>query len=450
MKRIGYIALMSVSLCLSPLLFAQDAAPAPVQPPADAAAAPAPSDITPVKVVDPKVAEMLDKLATFYSGLKGFSIEATETADLPTPENTIKQSKTTYQISFARPGSLKTSWQNDDQQILVVSDGTTLYIYLPTEKEYRKIDPPSSIMQLVHGAATGPGHPGGQLFAHFVAERPFDRWAQGFDKVTMGEIEEDGAKLTNMVFLTESPQGSEQVELFIKQGEQPVVSRMKVTAAGADARKIELKLDVTWKFNPEFAENEFKFEVPEGAKEATPPEKEKGGAEEKYPAEDMVGKPAPDCTLNLMDGTQVKLSDLKGKNVVILDLWATWCAPCRKMLPSVTKLAEDYKDKGVLLFAVNLGDSKDEVAKFLETAKIAPVVALDPEGKVGELYKVQPIPQTVIIGKDGIIKSVKIGGGDDVEAELKRNIEEALGAVPAAEPVAAATPAPAPSPEPGK
>ena len=422
--------MLGLVLAIMPHAFAQEAAPAPAPAPAPEAAAPA--ETTPVKVVDPKVTELLDKLGTFYAGLKGFSVDATETDEFPEGE-TKKQTKTTYQISFARPAQIKSSWDSDGQQVQVVSDGTTLYIYMPAEKEYRKIEAPKDAMRVMHGATSGPGHLGGQLFAHFVSEKPFANWLEGFPTIGFTEIDDNGAKLSVLAFSDESEQGAEKVEIFVKQGEQPLVSRMKVSVKRSTGEEMGLTVDLNWKLNPEFAETEFKFQPPEGAKEAEPPKQQEESGEESA-AEKMKGQPAPECTLTLVDGTEVKLADLKNKNVVILDLWATWCGPCRKALPVITKVAESYKEKGVLLYAVNLGDSKDEIAKFLETSKINPTVAFDPEGKVGELFKVKGIPQTVIIGKDGIIKSVKVGAGDDIENEIKKEIEAALGAAPAAEP----------------
>src|SRR5687767_4033725 len=67
----------------------------------------------------------------------------------------------------------------------------------------------------------------------------------------------------------------------------------------------------------------------------------------------LVDKPAPDFTADLLDGKRVTLASHKGKDIVILDFWATWCAPCIVSLPLMTDLANKYADQGVVLYAVN-------------------------------------------------------------------------------------------------
>ena len=134
----------------------------------------------------------------------------------------------------------------------------------------------------------------------------------------------------------------------------------------------------------------------------------------------MLGSPAPDFTLNSLTGESVSLKDLKGK-IVVLDFWATWCRPCRMYMPDVIAVTEEYKDKDVVLYAVNQGDPKDAVAKFVELTKLNANILLDIDRKVGSEYFVSSIPQTVIIGKDGTVQSVHIGAGK--KSELKKELE---------------------------
>jgi peroxiredoxin len=126
-----------------------------------------------------------------------------------------------------------------------------------------------------------------------------------------------------------------------------------------------------------------------------------------------VGKPAPDFTLKSLDGTDVSLSSLKGK-IVILDFWATWCGPCRKGLPVLMEVAKARANDNVVLWAVDLDESKSKVQDFLKKKGWNLPVLLDAKGKVSQKYGVGGIPHTVIIGPDGVIHSVEIGfGGKD-------------------------------------
>jgi len=109
--------------------------------------------------------------------------------------------------------------------------------------------------------------------------------------------------------------------------------------------------------------------------------------------------------------------------VVILDFWASWCPPCVRGLPVVTKAANEYKDKGVVFYAVNVREDRQTIGKFLDEKKLDCPVALDKDGKVGDLYGVEGIPQTVLIGKDGRVQSVHVGFAPQVEKTLREELD---------------------------
>ncbi len=104
------------------------------------------------------------------------------------------------------------------------------------------------------------------------------------------------------------------------------------------------------------------------------------------------------------------LAALKGK-IVVLDLWATWCGPCIKSMPVVDEVAKQFKDKDVLFFALNVGESEEKVREFLSSATVKPNVLLDSDGEVATKYQVNAIPQMVILNKDGRVEMVKVGWG---------------------------------------
>jgi thiol-disulfide isomerase/thioredoxin len=124
----------------------------------------------------------------------------------------------------------------------------------------------------------------------------------------------------------------------------------------------------------------------------------------------LMGKPAPDFKMDLLSGGQAKLADHKGKDVVIIDFWATWCPPCVAELPMVADVAKSRADKGVVFYAINEEEEPADIKPFLEEKKLTDLkVALDKDGEVSKAYLVDPLPQVVIIGKDGVVKTVLIG-----------------------------------------
>ena len=129
----------------------------------------------------------------------------------------------------------------------------------------------------------------------------------------------------------------------------------------------------------------------------------------------LVGKPAPDFTLDLVGGKPFHLADSKGKEVVVLDFWATWCGPCLQAMPQVERAAAQFKDQNVRLVAVNLQETAEQVTALLERQKLHVTVALDRDGVVADKYKAVAIPQTVIIGRDGNVARLFVGGGARLE-----------------------------------
>jgi thiol-disulfide isomerase/thioredoxin len=138
----------------------------------------------------------------------------------------------------------------------------------------------------------------------------------------------------------------------------------------------------------------------------------------------LVGKPAPDFALTLLDGKPFRLSESKG-SVVVLDFWATWCGPCLQAMPQVEKVANELKDKGVKLVAVNLQETPEQIKPTMERHKLGMTVALDRDGVVAEKYKANAIPQTVIIDRDGNVARLFVGSSPHLEDTLR----EALNAV---------------------
>jgi peroxiredoxin len=111
-------------------------------------------------------------------------------------------------------------------------------------------------------------------------------------------------------------------------------------------------------------------------------------------------KVLPDFTAPLQDGRKVSLRDYRGK-VVFLNVWATWCGPCRMEMPSMEILYRRYKDKGLEMLALNLQESKSEIETFMRRNKLNFPVIMDQDGSIGNQYGIRAIPTTYLLDRQG-------------------------------------------------
>ena len=117
---------------------------------------------------------------------------------------------------------------------------------------------------------------------------------------------------------------------------------------------------------------------------------------------------AKDFSLKGIDGKEYKLSNFKGK-VVVLDFWATWCPSCRESLLFFEDLHKKYKDNGLVVVGISVDISEGAVKKFVESKGLTYLILLDKENLVSDLYNVFSIPTTLIIDQKGNIVARKVG-----------------------------------------
>jgi peroxiredoxin len=132
-----------------------------------------------------------------------------------------------------------------------------------------------------------------------------------------------------------------------------------------------------------------------------------------------------DFELQDLSGTSRRLSDFKGK-VVFLNFWATWCGPCRFEMPSMQRLYQGLKAKGLEIVAVNLQEDRKSVQKFVDENGLGFPVLLDTTGRVGATYGARSIPTTYIVDRRGFVIAGTIGTREWDSGEYVRFFEKLL------------------------
>jgi peroxiredoxin len=139
------------------------------------------------------------------------------------------------------------------------------------------------------------------------------------------------------------------------------------------------------------------------------------------------GHIAPDFALKSLEGKTFRLSDLHGKKVVLLNFWATWCPPCRLEMPTMQKIYADYKEKGFEILAINIeSDATEEIREFIKELRLTFPILLDSDMKVTRKYRLIGLPVSMLIDRQGIIRSKSLGYHDWTDKESRSRVEALL------------------------
>lgn len=359
----------------------------------------------PVPKMDAASTKVLEAMSDYYAKAETLAVQAKIDANINIVGQPAQKSTGTVQYRIQRPDKYHIQFTGDNEDGQAISDGKTITTYVQQTKQYTQMPvDPATVFQhpmmglLINGA--------------LVAAKPLDAITRDLTSATYIGVEKVGDTDCHHLKMSDA-EGD--VDVWIGNGDKPLVQKAVVDqgrglVAAGHAGSVIIHIAYTdWRIGGPIDAGVFKFEPPADAKKV---QQFGEGAQS-----GLEGKPAPDFTLNTLDGKTVKLSDLKGK-VVMLDFWATWCGPCRMAMPIIDKVAKQFAEQGVQLYAVNLRESPDQIKAFLKEQNLSVNVLLDSDGKVGNDYRANAIPQTVIIDRDGVVRTVHVG--------LLPNLEQAL------------------------
>jgi peroxiredoxin len=136
----------------------------------------------------------------------------------------------------------------------------------------------------------------------------------------------------------------------------------------------------------------------------------------------LIGSPAPEIVLKDLQGRDVKLSDLRGK-VVLVNFWATWCKPCKEEMPAMQASYDRLRDKGFVVLAVNELEDTARVAEHIRTHGHTFEVVMDHNNQVANMYGVVGLPASFLIDPQGIVRE-RIAGSLLTESHIEEMVKK--------------------------
>jgi thiol-disulfide isomerase/thioredoxin len=370
--------------------------------------------------------DLIHKMCDFYQQQKSFSVSADAQGQV---HGTGANSTTKFGFNVLYEGPNHLAYRGrGGSGTMIVCDGKTLFMFVTLLKKYSTADAPKTLGQLAEDPVMSFGAPGSSNFViDFLADDPAKVILKGVTaSKDLGAAKVNKQSARHLKFT----RADVDWEVWISDGKDPLLLRADfdlsrtLKKAGGKEAKVTLSQNFrNWKFGVTPGPKDFAFTVPKNAKKVQSLFGH-GPEEEELPA--LLGKAAPPVTLERLDGKRLKLADHAGKDVVMLDIWATWCGPCRKELPELIEVAKDYDSKGVVFYAINLRESKKKIEEFLKKQNLEMTIGLDLKGKVAGAYGVEGIPMLLLVDKQGIVQAVHIGYRSDIKAILHQELDGIL------------------------
>ncbi len=377
--------------------------------------------------------DVLRQMADFMGKLPAFSCKVESVLEI-SGKGQKNRSVTKMTVRLERPNRLAMIVDEGVMGMTVVSNGKELTQFLPMLKRYVVKEAPADFAEMTDIGApisiTMLGMSGvviptsGDEFYRALMDGVIKSEYLGQEKV--GDLKTGEVLCHHCRFIQEEFDW----DIWIEVGNRPLVHKVQpdltkqLAGAGGQFDGVTLSYIVTlsdWNVAPKFTAADFSFTPPADAQKVESimeaPE------EQPHP---LLGQPAPPFTTTDVDGKPIDLKQSLGKNVVLLDFWATWCGPCVQAMPQVEEVAKKFKEKGLVFYAVNVGEDPAVIKAFLAEAKLDPTVAMDPKNEISEQYKVEGIPQTLLIGKDGKVQVVHVGYSGQLSKMLTKEIEALL------------------------
>jgi|GEM_PF-165160 len=381
--------------------------------------------------VDVSPEDIMRKVADFYKGAG--QIEVHEENTMQIKMQGMNNNITTERMMAAdKPGRFAIRTKSGMMAFDIVSDGTTLFSSLSQTKQYTEADAPESLDELVmHPLLMAMESGGGVFTIHLVADDPYERLMNGVTLSEYAGVEMlQGIEVHHLSFTQEELDW----DIWVAASGAPLIHKVSVDLAktlkaagnqfqGQDVSMIAVSRYTDWRIDQPINEEAFVFTPPEGAEKS---DSLFGDFEMEEEPSSLLGMEAPALELDLLGGGHMNMADHGGTDIVMLDFWATWCGPCVQEMPDLAEVAQEYKDKGVVFYAVNQQEEPRDIKEFLDSQELDITVALDVDSVAATSYEVQAYPTLMLIDKAGIIQTVHVGYDPNIKTVLRKELDDLL------------------------
>ena len=359
--------------------------------------------------------EILERIARTYHDLQSYEFVVTRTSDF-SARGMSRSEESHIALAAIKPGKYRLTLKDEAKELILVADGETTWTYIPKLKQYTKQQAAVSGDDGEDGSDQEQADTLTATLRSMVGiYEGLARYAASATLAKDDKIKLNGDRVECYVVQLRLPNGQHQ--LWVDKQRFLVLRHSQVVRTTVSGLTAEVRVNTVWK-EAEISlppENDlFSFDPPSGAVEV---------ATLNLPGERVLltGKAAMDFDLKDTQGNPVRLSDFRGK-IVLLDFWATWCPPCRKELPSIEKLNRQFKDGDVVVLGINDEDS-GTVKSFFKKHEYTLTTLMDSKKAVHRMYGARAIPTVIVIDRSGTIKAHYIG--TRTEEELLAALKDA-------------------------
>ncbi len=379
----------------------------------------------------PDAQEILKKVNETYRNLKSYSFEYKTVFESTTEREGLTSTthnESLSRITAVRPNRLRAETKDSNSTALLIADGQSVWMYSSQMNAYTK-QAAGTVDVFAETKSANSYH---ENMARLASAKlaAYARLTAAPRNITLlpnETVTVDGRQIQCYVLSIAQGAGSLKSNArYWIDGERYLVLRESMdqtfrNGPGGVTQSMNLVNFLSAAINEPAPDSVFSYAPPEGAMEIDRLDPEALTRRRNAPVS-WIGQAAPDFTLTDLNGKSVSLQSLRGK-AVLLNFWATWCGPCVVEMPHLEKLNREYKNKGVVILGVD--DEEAEVAQdFLKRHGYTFNTVIDAEKQVSRLYRINAIPQSFFITKEG--KIAAYSRGTQNESALRAGIEKAL------------------------